>query len=277
MTGSAECSAAVTGSGTTRGLSDGSVVGSGGCQFSDVGGRVVRRHELTDQAWAEIAPLLPAIGRPGGQWAEHRALAVHSGARWPPGGRRRPGAGAVIPAQPGGGGGGRGVAGASKGMRTGSARGKVQSRIGGSSTIGSPVDADLHRLARLQFGSWHRPTLPSPADAGSGRRPPPGGRGRSPGTAAVLPDLPPRRQPPRADPPLRRCPRSAPAWPGAICAGRRARRRVEHRQPAQRAPSPGRAYPGVVADPGSSTIRAGTRPARTSAKDWLTDSSGRRW
>ena len=33
---------------------------------------MVRRHELTDQAWAEIAPLLPATGRPGGQWAEHR-------------------------------------------------------------------------------------------------------------------------------------------------------------------------------------------------------------
>jgi hypothetical protein len=29
---------------------------------------VVRRHELTDQAWAEIAPLLPPTGRPGGQW-----------------------------------------------------------------------------------------------------------------------------------------------------------------------------------------------------------------
>jgi transposase len=33
---------------------------------------VVRRHELTDHAWAEIAPLLPSNGRPGGQWAEHR-------------------------------------------------------------------------------------------------------------------------------------------------------------------------------------------------------------
>jgi len=35
---------------------------------------VVRRHELTDQAWAEIAPLLPSTGRPGGQWAEHRRV-----------------------------------------------------------------------------------------------------------------------------------------------------------------------------------------------------------
>ncbi len=35
---------------------------------------MVRRHELTDQAWAEIAPLLPANGRPGGQWAEHRRV-----------------------------------------------------------------------------------------------------------------------------------------------------------------------------------------------------------
>jgi transposase len=33
---------------------------------------VVRRHELTDQAWAQIAPLLPPTGRPGGQWADHR-------------------------------------------------------------------------------------------------------------------------------------------------------------------------------------------------------------
>jgi transposase len=39
-----------------------------------MGGRVVRRHELTDQAWAEIAPLLPVGGRPGGQWADHRRV-----------------------------------------------------------------------------------------------------------------------------------------------------------------------------------------------------------
>ena len=35
---------------------------------------MVRRHELTDQAWAEIAPLLPEGGRPGGQWANHRQV-----------------------------------------------------------------------------------------------------------------------------------------------------------------------------------------------------------
>lgn len=35
---------------------------------------MVRRHELTDQAWAEIAPLLPRTGRPGGQWADHRRV-----------------------------------------------------------------------------------------------------------------------------------------------------------------------------------------------------------
>jgi transposase len=35
---------------------------------------VVRRHELTDQAWAEIAPLLPVNGWPGGQWADHRQV-----------------------------------------------------------------------------------------------------------------------------------------------------------------------------------------------------------
>jgi transposase len=36
---------------------------------------VVRRHELTDQAWAQIAPLLPPQhGRAGGQWADHRRV-----------------------------------------------------------------------------------------------------------------------------------------------------------------------------------------------------------
>ena len=35
---------------------------------------MVRRHELTDQAWAQIQPLLPPTGRPGGQWAEHRRV-----------------------------------------------------------------------------------------------------------------------------------------------------------------------------------------------------------
>ena len=35
---------------------------------------MVRRHELTDQAWTEIAPLLPAPSRPGGQWADHRRV-----------------------------------------------------------------------------------------------------------------------------------------------------------------------------------------------------------
>ena len=35
---------------------------------------MVRRHELTDQAWAGIAPLLPPTGRPGRQWADHRRV-----------------------------------------------------------------------------------------------------------------------------------------------------------------------------------------------------------
>ena len=35
---------------------------------------MVRRHELTDQAWAELEPLLPGNGRPGGQWADHRTV-----------------------------------------------------------------------------------------------------------------------------------------------------------------------------------------------------------
>lgn len=35
---------------------------------------MVRRHELTDQAWATIRPLLPATNRPGGRWADHRRV-----------------------------------------------------------------------------------------------------------------------------------------------------------------------------------------------------------
>ena len=35
---------------------------------------MVRRHELTDAQWEKIAPLLPANGGPGGQWADHRAV-----------------------------------------------------------------------------------------------------------------------------------------------------------------------------------------------------------
>ena len=35
---------------------------------------MVRRHELTDQAWAQIQLLLPPTGRPGGQWADHRQV-----------------------------------------------------------------------------------------------------------------------------------------------------------------------------------------------------------
>jgi transposase len=35
---------------------------------------MVRRHELTDAAWARIAPLLPADPRRGQKWRDHRAV-----------------------------------------------------------------------------------------------------------------------------------------------------------------------------------------------------------
>jgi transposase len=35
---------------------------------------MVGRHELTDAQWEKIAPLLPANGRPGGRWADHRTV-----------------------------------------------------------------------------------------------------------------------------------------------------------------------------------------------------------
>ncbi|MFE9173199.1 transposase [Streptomyces kebangsaanensis] len=34
----------------------------------------MRRHELTDAQWQRIGPLLPAHGKPGGQWADHRKV-----------------------------------------------------------------------------------------------------------------------------------------------------------------------------------------------------------
>lgn len=39
-----------------------------------IGGWVVRRHELTEQAWQQIAPLLPNPTGPGGRWADHRRV-----------------------------------------------------------------------------------------------------------------------------------------------------------------------------------------------------------
>lgn len=49
---------------------------------------MVRRYELSDQAFALVADLLPANGRRGGQWQDHRTALngifwiLHSGAQW---------------------------------------------------------------------------------------------------------------------------------------------------------------------------------------------------
>ncbi|MGV9452671.1 IS5 family transposase [Streptomyces sp. NPDC003635] len=49
----------------------------------------MRRHELTDAQWQRIEPLLPANGRPGGQWADHRTVVngvlfrARTGVPWP--------------------------------------------------------------------------------------------------------------------------------------------------------------------------------------------------
>ncbi|MDP9440089.1 MAG: transposase, partial [Actinomycetota bacterium] len=34
----------------------------------------MRRGEITDEAWARIEPLLPAGGRRGGRWKDHRRV-----------------------------------------------------------------------------------------------------------------------------------------------------------------------------------------------------------
>src|SRR5215467_11531707 len=52
------------------------------------GGKMVGRGELTDRAWATIAPLLPRSGGRGGQWQDHRRVIngilwkVRTGAPW---------------------------------------------------------------------------------------------------------------------------------------------------------------------------------------------------
>ena len=35
---------------------------------------MVRRHELTDEAWEQLAPLLPADPRRGQRWRDHRTV-----------------------------------------------------------------------------------------------------------------------------------------------------------------------------------------------------------
>jgi transposase len=48
----------------------------------------VGRGELTDAAWAKVAPLLPPIGQPGGRWRDHRTVIngilwkLRTGAPW---------------------------------------------------------------------------------------------------------------------------------------------------------------------------------------------------
>ena len=49
---------------------------------------MVRRYELTDAQFALVEDLMPARGRPGGQWKDHRTTPdgifwiLHTGARW---------------------------------------------------------------------------------------------------------------------------------------------------------------------------------------------------
>src|SRR5215210_7911072 len=49
---------------------------------------MVRRGEITDQAWHQIEPLLPRYGQSGGQWRDHRQIVngivwkLRTGAPW---------------------------------------------------------------------------------------------------------------------------------------------------------------------------------------------------
>ncbi len=37
-------------------------------------GGMIRRGEITDEVWGQIAPLLPEGGRRGGRWKDHRLV-----------------------------------------------------------------------------------------------------------------------------------------------------------------------------------------------------------
>ena len=49
---------------------------------------MVRRHELTDEQWAIVEPLMPANGEAGGQWEDHRPImngmfwVLNTGSAW---------------------------------------------------------------------------------------------------------------------------------------------------------------------------------------------------
>ena len=49
---------------------------------------MIRRYELTDEQFALVKDLMPATGRPGGQWKDHRTTLdgifwiLHTGAQW---------------------------------------------------------------------------------------------------------------------------------------------------------------------------------------------------
>lgn len=49
---------------------------------------MIKKGELTDEAWARIAPLLPKNGRRGGRWRNHREVVngilwkLRTGAPW---------------------------------------------------------------------------------------------------------------------------------------------------------------------------------------------------
>src|SRR5260221_13184800 len=53
-----------------------------------MGDQMVGRGELTEEAWATIAPQLPASGQRGGQWRDHRTIIngilwkLRTGAPW---------------------------------------------------------------------------------------------------------------------------------------------------------------------------------------------------
>src|SRR5260221_11695257 len=53
-----------------------------------MGDQMVGRGELTEEAWATIAPQLPASGQRGGQWRDHRTVIngilwkLRTGAPW---------------------------------------------------------------------------------------------------------------------------------------------------------------------------------------------------
>ena len=146
---------------------------------------MVKKGELTDEAWSRIAPLLPENGRRGGRWRDHHEVVngilwkLRTGAPW----RDVSGRTSMprVPAE------GR-ASKTQKGGLTPRGRG-ARAEPKGADNQAAPL---LRRQGEASLGLGHARTVPREHPAGGGARRDPGGAPQ-PRTAAQTPRAPARR------------------------------------------------------------------------------------